>query len=162
VERAQLERLLETQLEPLGYELVELEQAGSQARPVLRLRIDRPDSRPGQGVTIEDCGRVSRAIEHYLETQAEISERYVLEVSSPGIERPLHRRRDFERFSGREVAIKTQTPRGLYGKRVEGMLRGVREADGREYVEIELPSAEILTIPLDEIARAHLVFRWED
>src|SRR5262247_3261998 len=97
----------------------ELEQLGSKNRPVLRLRIDRPDSAEGKGVTIDDCSRVSRAIEQYLEEQGRIAERYVLEVSSPGIERPLHRRRDFERFAGREVAVKLHRPLGEHGRRVE-------------------------------------------
>ena len=58
MEQNDLERELETQLENLGYELVELEQLGSKTRPLLRLRIDRPGSEPGKGVTIDDCARV--------------------------------------------------------------------------------------------------------
>ncbi|MGH7469996.1 MAG: ribosome maturation factor RimP [Longimicrobiales bacterium] len=162
MDRAKLEQLVESHVESLGYELVEFEQAGSKTRPLLRLRIDRPDSQPGQGVTIDDCSRVSRAIEHYLEAEGEVGERYVLEVSSPGIERPLHRRRDFERFAGREVAVKTQTPVGMHGKRIEGVLRGVRDARNGEEVEIELANAERVSIPRHDIVRAHLVFRWEE
>jgi ribosome maturation factor RimP len=162
MERGELEQALETEVERLGYELVELEHLGSKNRPLLRLRIDRPDSAQGKGVTIDDCTRVSRAIEQYLEEQGRIAERYVLEVSSPGIERPLHRRRDFERFAGREVAIKLHRPLDIHGKRVEGLLLGIEEGVAGESVRLELPSKEVLEIPRNDIARAHLLFRWEE
>ena len=162
MEPSELERVLEAQVEQLGYELVELEQLGSKARPLLRMRIDRPDSLPGQGVTIDDCARVSRAIEQYLDERGEVGERYVLEVSSPGIERPLRRRRDFERFAGREITVKTHSPVGSHGKRVEGILLGVREDEGQEHVQLELPSKEVVSIPRAEVARAKLLFRWDD
>ena len=83
----------------LGFELVDLRRAGTLQRPILQVRIDRPDSRPGQGVTADDCAAVSRALEVHLDQRGDVSERYVLEVSSPGVERPLVRRRDFERFA---------------------------------------------------------------
>ena len=89
MERVPLERELETRIEALGYELVDLETAGSKTRPLLRLRIDRPGSEPGKGVTVDDCTRVSRALQQYLDEQQDLGDRYVLEVSSPGIERPL-------------------------------------------------------------------------
>src|SRR5690606_39553856 len=89
-----LERELEARLESLGFELVELERAGSRTRPVLRLRIDVAAG--DHGVTLDDCARVSRALEPYLDTVEGLPERYVLEVSSPGVERPLVRARDFE------------------------------------------------------------------
>jgi ribosome maturation factor RimP len=160
MERGDLEQQLESQVEQLGYELVELEQLGSKGRPLLRLRIDRPDSDRGKGVTIDDCSRVSRAIEHFLDERGGVGERYVLEVSSPGIERPLHRRRDFERFAGREVVIKLHHALGEYGKRLEGVLLGMRD-DAEESVRLELPSKEVIEVPRREVARAHLLFRWE-
>ncbi len=162
MERNELEHLLELQVDHLGYELVELEQLGSKTRPLLRLRIDRPDSEPGKGVTIDDCARVSRAIERYLDEQGEIGERYGLEVSSPGLERPLRRRRDFERFSGREIVIKTQNAVGDHGKRLEGVLLGLQDQGDDERIQLELPSKQMLSIARSEVVRAHLVFRWED
>jgi len=157
-----LEQELEAEIERLGFEFVDLERGGSKTRPVLRIRIDKPDSAPGRGVTIEDCTKVSRGLEKYLEERASVGDRYVLEVSSPGIERPLVRRRDFERFSGKEIAVKTKTPVGEHGKRVEGVLLGIQDTGGREQVRVELPTREIVEIARDEIVRAHLVFRWED
>jgi len=153
---------LEAEIERLGFEFVDLERGGSKTRPVLRIRIDKPGSEPGRGVTIEDCTMVSRALEKYLEERTSVGDRYVLEVSSPGIERPLVRRRDFERFSGKEIAVKTKTPVGAHGKRVEGVLLGIQDAEGREQVRMELPTREIVEIPREEIVRANLVFRWED
>ncbi|MEX2282975.1 MAG: ribosome maturation factor RimP [Gemmatimonadota bacterium] len=161
MEQDELERAVEAQVGSLGFELVELEQAGAKTRPLLRVRIDRPGSEPGKGVTIEDCAQVSRALERYLEESGEVAERYVLEVSSPGIERPLRKRGDYERFAGREVAIKAQHAIGDHGKRLEGLLLGVKDKGGRDEVQIELPSKEVVSIPRDEVVRAKLIFRWE-
>src|SRR6185436_8141837 len=69
MEREALERELGARVEALGYEVVELETAGSNTRPLLRLRIDRPGSEPGNGVTVDDCTRVSRALQQYLDEQ---------------------------------------------------------------------------------------------
>jgi ribosome maturation factor RimP len=151
------EREIESRVGELGFELVELELAGSKTRPILRLRIDREGSMPGHGVSLEDCARVSRGVEGYLDGRDDLSERYVLEVSSPGIERPLVKRRDFERFAGREVAIKTAHPVGELGKRVEGVLRGV-SAEDRIQLEV---SGQTVEISRAEIKKAHLVFRWD-
>ncbi|HSL69360.1 MAG TPA: ribosome maturation factor RimP [Longimicrobiales bacterium] len=158
MERTALERELESRVESLGYELVELETLGSKARPLLRLRIDRPGSEPGKGVTIEDCTRVSRALEAYLDEQSDLGERYTLEVSSPGLERPLTRPADYDRFAGREIALKARTAIGEHGKRIEGVLLGLH--DGQ--VRVELPDREVVTIPRDDVIRAHLIFRWEN
>lgn len=157
-----LERELESRVEALGYEFVELERAGSRARPILRLRIDVPGSGPGHGVSVEDCTRVSRAIEPYLDAEHELSDRYVLEVSSPGVERPLLRRRDFERFTGHEVAVKTTEPLGGGGqKRFEGELVSYQGEGGAESLRLRLANGDELEIPRAKVARAHLVFRWE-
>ena len=158
---APLEAELERRVEALGYELVELERAGSARRPILRLRIDRPDSTPeGGGVTLDDCAVVSRALESYLDAREGLSERYVLEVSSPGVERPLVRRRDFERFAGQEVALHGKAPLAGRARRLEGRLVGVAGEEGAEWVVLRLPGGEEVEIPRDQITRAHLIFRW--
>jgi ribosome maturation factor RimP len=155
-----LDQEIETQLERLGFELVELERAGSRARPILRIRIDRPEASPGQGVSLEDCTRVSRALEAALEERREVPDRYVLEVSSPGIERPLVRRRDFERFRGREIAVlaKTALPGG--GKRLEGELLGITEDEGGERIRLRTADGEEVEIPREGTKKVHLVHRW--
>ena len=76
---------------------------GSKSRPILRIRVDVPGSEPGAGVSVDDCARVSRAVEEYLDEASDVAERYVLEVSSPGVERPLVRAADFSRFAGQEI-----------------------------------------------------------
>ena len=157
------DRELEARVEELGFELVELERAGSKSRPILRLRIDRPDSEPGQGVTVDDCARVSRALEAYLDEGAVGGGRYVLEVSSPGVERPLLRARDFRRFAGQRVALKGYAPLAGREKRLEGELVGLESVDGDENggsIRIRLDDGEEAEVPRAEVARAHLVFRW--
>jgi ribosome maturation factor RimP len=153
-----LERDLEERLEALGYELVELERAGAKTRPIIRLRIDRPEG----GVTVDDCARVSRSLEPFLDQVPGLGDRYVLEVSSPGVERPLVKRRDFERFAGREVALKGRNPLAGRGRRLQGTLLGVVGEGEEERVRLRLTEGEEVEIPRKEIARAHLVFRWED
>lgn len=154
-----LEREIEKQIEELGFELVEAMRGGSKTRPLLRLRIDRPDSKPGQGVSLDDCAAVSRAVERYLDERQDLGERYVLEVSSPGIERPLVKARDFQRFAGEPVVLKTQNPIEAHGKRIEGVLLGLDEADR---VRLEMPDKAVVSIPRNEVVRAKLVFKWED
>lgn len=154
-----LEREIEKQIEELGFELVEAMRGGSKTRPLLRLRIDRPDSKPGQGVSLDDCAAVSRAVERYLDERQDLGERYVLEVSSPGIERPLVKARDFQRFAGEPVVLKTQHPIEAHGKRIEGVLLGLDEADR---VRLEMPDKAVVSIPRNEVVRAKLVFKWED
>lgn len=158
-----IDRELEARVEALGFELVELERAGSRSRPILRLRIDRPDSEPGHGVTVDDCARVSRALDAYLDEARVAGERYTLEVSSPGVERPLVRDRDFRRFAGQRVALKGFAPLAGRQKRLEGELLGLGgtgTGEAGESIRIRLDDGEEAEIPRGEVARAHLVFRW--
>ena len=156
---------LEPRLEQLSLELVEVEWAGSRARPIIRLRVDRPDSRPGDGVTVEDCVRVSRALEPWLDEHPALAERYTLEVSSPGVERPLRRERDFRRFAGESVVVKlSRVPEGRASARLEATLEGVEEGSESEgfRVRLGLADGERIIVPNDEIERAHLLFQWDD
>jgi len=86
----------------VGVELVNVEIAGTKRDAVVRIYIDKPD-----GVTLDDCSRVSREIEDVLDIEDFIPSRYVLEVSSPGIERELYSIEDFRRFTGRLAKVKT-------------------------------------------------------
>jgi len=154
---------LELRLERMGFELVEADWAGSRRKPILRVRMDLPDSVPGQGgVSVDQCAEVSRALEPWLDAHPEIPEKYVLEVSSPGVERPLIRLRDWERFVGQEVRVKSQAlPEGLGGW-VEGENLGVEtEENERVHVALHLSTGERILVPLDEIQKAHLVYRWD-
>lgn len=158
-----IDRELEARVEELGFELVELERAGSRSRPILRVRIDRPDSEPGSGVTVDDCALVSRALEAYLDEGVVAGGRYTLEVSSPGVERPLVRERDFERFRGQRVAVKGYAPLRGKEKRLEGELLGLEDSDGAGRagsMRVRLDDGEEAVIAREDVARVHLVFRW--
>ena len=97
----------------LGFELVDLRRTGARERPILQVRIDRAGSAPGHGVTADDCATVSRALERSLESAGSVGARYVLEVSSPGIERPLVTAAHWRRFVGRRARVRAA---GLAGR----------------------------------------------
>ena len=157
-----LTTVLEERVEALGFELVELERSGARNRPVFRVRVDRPGSVPGDGVGLDDCARISRALEEYLDAQETIAGNYVIEVSSPGVERPLVKRRDFERFAGHEVALKGYGPLVGRGRRLQGELLGIEGAPEDERVRLRLEDGEEVEIDRGAVARANLVFRWNE
>ncbi len=158
----EIEGELERRVDDLGYELVEVRWGGSGRRPLLRLRVDRPDSSPGHGVTVDDCAAVSRALEPWLDAHEGLSERYVLEVSSPGVERPLVRARDFERFRGERIAVDGEDVLAGRARRLEGELVGL-EGGGTEAeaVVLRLEDGDEVRVPRSEIRKAHLVFTWK-
>ncbi len=140
-----LEALLEPAVSRLGYELVGVEYHGGR-RALLRLYIDREG-----GVSVEDCQRVSRQVSGLLDVEDPIPGPYTLEVSSPGLDRPLFRAEDFQRFAGREVRIRTDVP--LEGRRnFRGVLRGLRGGE----VLVEVDGAEF-ALPVERIEQARLV-----
>jgi ribosome maturation factor RimP len=152
---AEIERIVEG----LGYELVEMEAVGSRARPILRVYLDRPDSVPGTpAVTVEDCTAVSRALEPMLDARPDVAERYLLEVSSPGVERPLVRPRDFARFAGQEVSVRGKATLAGKARRLQGELLGL--TGGGDGVKMRLPGGEEVEFPLAEVEKANLVYRW--
>lgn len=124
---------------------------------VLRVLIERPEATTGQaGVSLADCQAVSRDLSTLLDVENEAlpGGAYRLEVGSPGLDRPLFSRRDFERFAGREVDVRTNRP--FEGRRrLQGVLRGV---DG-DVIKLDLGGQELM-VPLTEIAKANLVFRF--
>src|SRR3989442_8327141 len=91
-----------TRLEALGFDLADLRIGGTPNRPLVQVRIDCPP----RNVTVEDCSRVSRALEQWLDASGPLGNRYVLEVSSPGIERPVRWHRHWVQFVGRDVNVK--------------------------------------------------------
>jgi len=159
---AEIETELEDRVQSLGYEVVDVRWGGSGQRPCLKLRIDRPDARPGSGVTVDECARVSRALEPWLDGHDALSKRYVLEVSSPGVDRPLVRSSDFERFRGERVAVTGRQPLLGLSTRVEGELLGLKdEGTESELVSLRLPDGRTVGIPRSDIRTAHLVFEWK-
>lgn len=143
----------------LGFELVELRRRGSRSRPVLDLRVERAD---GAAVTIEDCARVSRAVEARLDEPTEggvrlVGERYVLEVSSPGVERPLRHAADWRRFAG-QSALVTAAP--LPGGRAEVTLVALAGEPGAEVAVVRDERGAEHQLPLADVTQARLAFHW--
>ncbi len=139
--------LFEPVVESMGYELVGVEFEGAGGHGTLRVYIDRE-----QGVSLDDCAAISHQISGILDVEEPIKQAYDLEISSPGIERPLFKLADFERFAGRAAKIKLAVD--LQGrKNFKGRLQGV--ADTRMVV-IEV-DGEAFHLPFADIARANLV-----
>jgi ribosome maturation factor RimP len=134
----------------LGFELVDLRHVGTLERPILQVRVDRPDSRPGQGITADDCAGISRSLERLLETSAMVGPRYVLEVSSPGIERPLRWPEHWRRFVGRRARLRASA----LGGRREVEIVAVPD-DG--HVTVRRDDGGEVTVSLDDIRDAALV-----
>jgi len=158
----EIHRELEARVADLGFDLVEVEWAGSSRRPIVRLRVDRPDSVPGKGgITVDECATVSRGLEEWLDGHPSMPEKYVLEVSSPGVERPLVRERDFERFAGERVAVKGNETLAGRARRLEGVLLGLGEGDEGRVVRLRLDNGDEVGIPRGRITRAHLLYSWD-
>jgi ribosome maturation factor RimP len=96
----------------LGFELIEFRMSGPPQRPAIQVRIDRPDSGPGQGITAEDCARTSRELEQVLEAPGGVGNLYMLQVSSPGIERPIRFPEHWRKYAGRVVRVKARSLKG--------------------------------------------------
>jgi ribosome maturation factor RimP len=129
-----------------GVELVHAEVAGPDNKPIVRVFIDKP-----QGVTHEDCSDVSLHLGTILDVEDFIHSAYTLEVSSPGLERGLYKRADYERFAGSLAKMKTQQPIG--GQRnFRGRLLGV---EGEEVLFEDRTSGRV-KVPLQAIAKANL------
>ncbi len=137
----------------LGFELVDLRRTGTMQRPILQVRVDRPDSRPGQGVTAEDCAGISRSLERFLESRQMVGPRYVLEVSSPGLERPLRWPEHWRRFVGQRARVRAPA---LGGRRVVE-IAGVPDD---EHVVVRSDDGTETTLALDQIGDAVLVVDW--
>ncbi len=147
----ELERTVTEELSALEFDLVELRRGGTKARPLVEVRIDRRD---GRKVTVDDCARASRAIEARLDAGGLVSDRYVLQVSSPG-ERPLRTAAEWRRFVGRWANVLSP----VHGGRFEARIAAVAGGAGSEVVELELESGERRMVPLGEVKEARLAFR---
>jgi ribosome maturation factor RimP len=111
-----------------------------------------------EGITLDECARLSRLLESELERTGEVPERYVLEVSSPGIDRPLTRRAHFERFVGRKIDVRLYSKRDGRKKYV-GTLERVENGE-RGFRIVVRDGQEQWTFAEDEIARARLHVEW--
>ncbi len=146
-----LESLIAPAVQAQGYRLVRLRLMGAK-RKTLQILAERPD---GQ-MDVEDCAKLSRAVSEVLEASDPISEEYVLEVSSPGIDRPLTAPEDFARFAGHDARV--ELARGVDGRRrFKGLLIGLEGADVVMNVTDADEGIRQVRFPFDDIAEAKLV-----
>lgn len=150
-----IEPIVARELDQLGFDLVEMRRGGSRSRPVLEVRIDRRD---GATVTIDDCARASRALEARLEADALVDERYVLEVSSPGADRPLKSAADWRRFVGRRAIV---TSMQLASGKEEVEILALEGEHGAEVARVRDGKGAERAIPLTAVTQARLAFHWK-
>jgi ribosome maturation factor RimP len=154
-----LEEIVASEIKPLGLELFELRQTGSKGRPVLDVRVERED---GEKVTVEDCAAASRAIEAKLDAEDFGGRRYVLEVSSPGIERPLRKARDWKRFAGENAIVTTNVAGDPAGRRTDEVeIVGIEGDLDREVVIVKNERGDERRFPLSAVEKARLAFHWK-
>lgn len=142
-----VEQLIEPVLADMGFELVRVQMFGSK-RPTLQIMAERADGSP---MTVDYCADISNAVSALLEVEDPINGAYTLEVSSPGIDRPLMRPKDYERYAGYVAKVET---RHLIGgrRRFQGHIKGIREG----IVRLNTADGEV-ELPMDDIQQAKLV-----
>ncbi|MDQ5849450.1 MAG: ribosome maturation factor RimP [Pseudomonadota bacterium] len=140
---ASVEAKVESAVTGMGYELVDVQT--SNGGRMLRVFIDKPG-----GITVGDCAAVSRQLTRVLPVEGVDYER--LEVSSPGLDRPLRKAGDFSRFAGQKAEVRMRTPDATGRRKFVGVLRGA--ADGQVQVELD---GQTVALALDDIERARLI-----
>ena len=154
-----LEEIVASEIKPLGLELFELKLGGSNGRPVIDVRVERAD---GEKVTVENCAAASRAIETRLDEDDFGGRRYVLEVSSPGVERPLRNAKDWRRFAGSTAVVTTNVPGDSAGRRTDEVaIMGVEGDPGNEIVVVQDERGQERRFPLAAVEKARLAFHWK-
>lgn len=139
--------IAEPLINELGCELVDVEYVASRGRWILRLYIDKEE-----GVTIDDCAAVSREIGDALDVRELVGHNYVLEVSSPGLNRPLTRAKDLEMALGKSIKLRTIEP--ISGSRnITGVLK--EHKDGLLTLKTE---TGIVSVPLERVEKANLIY----
>ena len=147
--------LAEPVLNDLGFRLVRVTLSGRNGATV-QIMAERPDGT----ITIEECAQISRQLSPVLDAHDPMPGSYALEISSPGIDRPLVRRADFDDWAGYEAKIEMKAP--IEGrKRFRGTLKGTQGDEVRMDVEHDQPGHQIVGLPIGNIAEARLVFELE-
>jgi ribosome maturation factor RimP len=154
-----LEGLVASEIKPLGLELFELKVGGSKGRPVIDVRVERED---GEQVTVDNCAAASRAIEARLDADDFGGKQYVLEVSSPGIERPLRNAKDWRKFVGSSAVVTTNVAGDPAGRRTDEVeIAGVDGDAGHEVVIVRNERGDERRFPLAAVEKARLAFHWK-
>lgn len=154
-----LEDVVASEIRPLGLEVFELRMGGSKGRPVIDVRVERED---GRQVTVDDCAAASRAVEARLDALDFGGRRYVLEVSSPGLERPLRNAADWRKFVGRSAVVTSNAPGDPAGRRTDEVeIAGVEGDAGQEVVTVKNERGVERRFPLSAVEKARLAFHWK-
>ena len=149
VDTKQVTRLIEPVLVETGFELVDVEYLSEHGRMVLRIYVDKAG-----GITLDECARISREVGDLIDIKNFIQHEYVLEVSSPGLNRPLKKEKDFLRAIGKKVKIRMTVP--VNGRRrFTGLLKKIE--DRNLYLEID---DQLFVLPQQGIEKANLVFEF--
>ncbi len=142
------EELLLPIMEEQGFELVDVEYVKEGGSWYLRAYIDKPG-----GITVDDCETVSRQLSDLLDEKDYIEDSYILEVSSPGLGRPLKKEKDFERSLGEEIEIRTYRP-----VQHQKEFRGLLTAYDKNSITIETENHESMVFAREDVALARLAF----
>ena len=150
-----IEALIEPTVEDMGFEIVRIMVVGSK-RPRLQIMAERKD---GSGIDVEDCADISRAVSAVLDVEDPIKDAFTLEVSSPGIDRPLTRLKDYETWAGFDARVELGAGLVVDGehggrKRFTGRLMGLGED---ETIVLETEEGETFALPFDDVQRAKLL-----
>jgi ribosome maturation factor RimP len=136
-----------------GYELVDVEFKNELGAWILRVYIDKPGSE--ERVGLDDCASVSRELSAVLDVDDTIQGHYSLEVSSPGLNRPLKKESDFARFVGKKAKIRTRHPIGDSRRNFSGTLVAV--AGGKVKIDV---GDQVCEVPVDAVEKANLVYEF--
>lgn len=149
VDTKKMTRLIEPVLDEMGFDLVDVEYLSEHGRMVLRIYVDKEG-----GITLDECARVSREVGDLIDIKNFIHHEYVLEVSSPGLNRPLKKEKDFLRAIGKKVKIRMNIP--IKGRRrFTGYLTEIEH--GNLYLEID---DHLFVLPRQGIEKANLVYEF--
>lgn len=144
---ARIETVIASAIEPMGYDLVRVRLSGGH-QPTLQVMAERRD---GRAMSVDDCAEISRSLSAHLDVEDPIPGAYTLEVSSPGIDRPLVRAQDYERFAGHEAKVELRDP--VEGRRrFRGRILGL----SGDQVRLSLSEGEV-SVPVASISAAKLV-----
>ncbi len=142
---------IEPVLNEMGFELMDIEYLSENGRWILRIYADKPG-----GITLDECATVSREVADLIEIKDLIKQEYVLEVSSPGLNRPLRKEKDFLWAIGKKVKLKMFTQ--IDGRhRFKGVLKKFKE--GNLYLEID---NHVFSLPFNDVEKANLVYKFEN
>lgn len=145
-----LQTIVESTVTALGYELVGIEHLPQGRHTQMRVYIDAE-----KGIALEDCERVSRQLSSVLDVEDPIVGEYTLEVSSPGLDRPLFKAAHYEQFSGHQVQLRLKTPLEGGRRKLKGLLLGLRD----DKVVVKVDEEEFI-LPLSDIDKGHIVPEW--